>query len=567
MALRGHDRKWVTVGLYGACLLCTALAVFISTSYPDEGFYINAGARIAAGDIPYRDFAFFHMPGTAQLIAWMIPLVGSRLIAMRAAFAVLSMSSIVLLGKVLRHVRGEGAERSFLLLLVLNPFILTTLPTIAAYTAPIALALALCVTGVYHLHSRVGSLLLGVGLGLACAVRLLYIPIAAATILTLCFRGRVKSASLCAGAALGAFSILCAKTLAGLSGWKAAYYGVVESQLVRTHTTAYLAHVNPISNRLGLIGSLLAHVAAPVTLLWLARRAPTSHSIEFRGSMALVCGAAALHLLPTPAYLVYFPAIALSFLAIVSYRAADRPFKLSNVAWLGVAGLLLQNTAFMGTQRYPLLWVREAVDGLRHRNHYLEEVAATVAKLTPPNGKLWTFDTLVATEARRSLLPGLEMSYFGFYVPKAKDIATRHGVIDLARSKQLLDQKKADLVVASQLYTWTLFANDPASRLALWESICRNYERVDDFDVFHYSKIWIFRPKEGQNSLGQSPCCARKFANSGEGECYLDETGIEPARVLPPPLPRKHEDSGRSKSGSTQGQPEPHDAGERQIAL
>lgn len=91
--------------LFAAGVLISGVAAFVSVQPNDEGLMLQAAARVAAGELPYRDFWWFYPPGQAYLLGGLDALLGPSLATWRivrvladAGVAVLACALAVRLG-------------------------------------------------------------------------------------------------------------------------------------------------------------------------------------------------------------------------------------------------------------------------------------------------------------------------------------------------------------------------------------------------------------------------------------------------------------------------------------
>src|SRR5689334_16965313 len=119
--LRGADtRSRTTTVIWGCTVLGAVLrlvrfvhsgALFSYVGY-DDGVYFAAGARLAHGSLPYRDFVLVHPPVIAELMAPFGALaphvsITHTLAVARVLSALVGVAAIPLVGRLLRH-RGTA---------------------------------------------------------------------------------------------------------------------------------------------------------------------------------------------------------------------------------------------------------------------------------------------------------------------------------------------------------------------------------------------------------------------------------------------------------------------------
>lgn len=495
---------------YGVCALLLLLGALGAFPYPDEGLYVLAAGRaFDAGDF-YADAPFFHMPGSAVALAGLLPLVGPELTALRLLLAALSFAGLLLIGAVVRGERGPRAEAVFAALAATSPFALTTLPTIASYSALAFCGLALAAAGLAMRSAR-GAVVAGAGIGFATAVRIAYAPAAAVLLFALLRRDGPRVAA--------AFVAAVACTVAALSGWwlltdpAASWRNVIEAQVERARWTPYLWSTDVWANKLAVAGSLLLHVLAPTLLLLLAAVARPRRGAPARGSgpllHALLWPVVVVHFAPTPSYLVYFASAAPLLFAACAVAIADR--ELARLpAWVAVAalaGLAAQDNVFARGQPRPFAWVGDGARALDEPGW--RRAVAELRARTGPGAPVWSFDTSLVVQAGRRVLPGFEMSYFGLYPAATRAYAEQRRVLDLSLALEPLTSRGAAAVLASRRYTWDVLRRDPAARDALVRTICAEYAPVTRFDDARYGPIWLLLPRPASR---RDRCCERAFA-------------------------------------------------------
>lgn len=499
---------------YGVCALFLLLGAVGAFPYPDEGLYVLGAQRaFDAGDF-YGDAAFFHMPGSAVALAGLLPLVGPDLVALRLLLAVLSFAGLLLIGAVVRGEKGPRAEAVFVALAATSPFALTTLPAIASYSALAFCGLALSAGGLASRSTR-GAVVAGAGIGFATSVRIAYALAAGVLLLALLRRDGSRAAA--------AFLAAVTCTVAALTGWwlltdpVASWHNVITAQLERAHWTPYLWSIDVWRNKLGVAGSLLLHALAPALLLLLAwaagrraARAPARPPASGPLLHALLWPIVLVHFLPTPAYLVYFASAVPLLFAACALAVADRPIA-HLPRWVALAallGLAAQDNVFGRGHPYPFAWVADAPRRLGEQGW--DRAVAELRARTEPGALIWSFDTSLVVQAGRAVLPGFEMSYFGFYPEATRAYAEQRRVLDLSLALEPLVDRRAAAAVASRRYTWEPLRHDPAARERLFRALCSAYAPTVRIDDARYGPIWLLLPREATR---RDRCCERMFAD------------------------------------------------------
>jgi len=76
-------RRWVPWALFAAGLLVSGCTMLRDIQPNDEGLMLQAAARIADGQVPYRDFWWFYPPGQPYLLGALHALFGPSLLPWR----------------------------------------------------------------------------------------------------------------------------------------------------------------------------------------------------------------------------------------------------------------------------------------------------------------------------------------------------------------------------------------------------------------------------------------------------------------------------------------------------
>jgi hypothetical protein len=499
--------------LLTACALVLGLGALASNVFPDEGFYLLAAQNVRHGLLPFRDFAFFHMPGAAAFIALFLPLTGPSVLAMRTVFALVAFGAIAFAGRALGRARGARAELVFLTLFATNPFVLTALPMLASYTAPAALGLALVAGGwaLAQSDERRGAFVAGIGFGVATGVRIAYAPVALAGAIFFAQRRTRLGLGRYLGGALLGFAVTSGPALRSLFDLRAAYRNIVTVQLERVHATPYLFRYRPFENRSVVFREILSHYGAAFALVALAVLWGKQKPSRFTGVLAAVFGMGLLvHFVPSPTYLVYTAALAIPLFAAVAAWTAESPLSLRAASAVATLGLLTQTFVLVRPHGKPFAFLSDAARTLAHPDTGRVLATRAVARTTPAGSEIWTFDTTVAVEAERRVPPGFEMSFFGFYSGPLAPLAKSRGLLDLARALEPIESGRVAAVVASRNRSWWAFENAPAERQALWHAICTHYAPAERFADERYSELWLLLPR---SVAEPNPACESLFAS------------------------------------------------------
>jgi hypothetical protein len=180
--------------LFAAGLALSAITALKDVQPNDEGLMLQAAARIADGQVPFRDFWWFYPPGQPYLLAGLWELFGPSLVAWRVV-RVLIDATVALLAYLLAR---RGADERWALAAWLVAALAMAYPS-GPHPFPIALA---CALGALLLHER-RPVWAGVLTGVAAAWRVEFaLALGAGILLGTVDRRRFALAALATGAAL-----------------------------------------------------------------------------------------------------------------------------------------------------------------------------------------------------------------------------------------------------------------------------------------------------------------------------------------------------------------------------
>jgi hypothetical protein len=132
--------------LFVAGLALSGITALEGVQPNDEGLMLKAAARIADGQVPYRDFWWFYPPGQPYLLAALWELAGPSLVAWRVV-RILANATVAALVYLLAR---RGASERWALVAWLVALLAMAYPT-GPHPFPIALA---CALGALALHER-----------------------------------------------------------------------------------------------------------------------------------------------------------------------------------------------------------------------------------------------------------------------------------------------------------------------------------------------------------------------------------------------------------------------------
>jgi hypothetical protein len=85
------------IGLLLACLVLEAGVLRVGIDDLDEGYFVQQGARVLHGQVPFRDFASLYTPGLAYLHAGLFALSGGASIGSARVLSLIARGGVVLL--------------------------------------------------------------------------------------------------------------------------------------------------------------------------------------------------------------------------------------------------------------------------------------------------------------------------------------------------------------------------------------------------------------------------------------------------------------------------------------
>lgn len=175
---RAHESTgWVAIGLlFAGAALLSAMTILDGFQPNDEGLMLQAAARIADGQVPYRDFWWYYPPGQPYLLAGLWEAFGPSLVAWRIV-RVATDAAVAVLAYLLARRRAPVTVSLGAWLVAACAMAFPSSP----HPFPIALALVLAALLLVERRPLVAGVLVGVcavwriefaayaGLGVACA--------------------------------------------------------------------------------------------------------------------------------------------------------------------------------------------------------------------------------------------------------------------------------------------------------------------------------------------------------------------------------------------------------------
>ena len=413
----------------------------------DEGWYLYASRLVYQGKLPYRDFAYFQPPVLPYIYGLPQWLFGPSLLVGRMTSLALVLATIVLLVRTARVLAGPSAVNWALVLVCLNPTLMYfgTLARSEAITTFLCSAALLsffvCKRGVPALLFAPGALLLASG------VRIAVLP---AFLVATAFiwwrtpatrRERILAVGvLTGGLALIALPVLLAPQRAMFDVWV--------SQVSRSHQWA------PSAGSVDQIGALIARLR-DIQTLWvfflvlllpvaalladLTLRAGRGWRPRWRGesdeltNYLVLIGFAALLLVPyvgvSPFEPRYFLPSAACMTVLLAAAAVRLPVSRGLEELRPFFTRMLLIVFVMATPFY----LAQSELFLRFRQPDLtqsRDVGQELAPLLGSGDQLMTFDTTLALEANRPIMPRLEMAQFSYWPEMATASAESNGVMN-----------------------------------------------------------------------------------------------------------------------------------------
>jgi 4-amino-4-deoxy-L-arabinose transferase-like glycosyltransferase len=423
-------RRYLLVVAVILAVYTVGLAVFsqVRPLDGDEGYYATAARLVAEGDTPYAEFFYPQMPLLPYVYAPFYELVGSSLARMRLLSVGLSVLALVLWGLLLRARFGQRPMFVVggLLLVALNPYLLSWNPTVKTYAlANLGVMAALwTVDRGFQTRRLVWFLAAGLAAGLTVSTRLLYLPWAGSLLIALVWirwrqpRVGVSLASVAAMAVGLGVSLLPAMWLFLQDPTRFRfnnldYHNLRFSPLDRVsdaETPQALAAVQEWARAIFLNPYMVLLVVLAL-LGWVAVRRAEKIADQNLRPLALVAGGGAVvHtlacLLPDPVHAQYFtsplaPMLApLALLGVVDLaRRFGRPATL--IAGVVVCCAVL---SFVDLQLRGVGMDRSEVWTFAH----LDAVSASIEAHTEPDDQVLAFWSGYVFETERQFLPGLE---------------------------------------------------------------------------------------------------------------------------------------------------------------
>jgi hypothetical protein len=452
-----HARpRWVMWGGISLYVVLSSAYVVWGRLNIDEGWYLYASQLVWRGWLPYRDFAFTQMPALPYLYGLPLLVLGpslylGRLITMAAGLA--QLTAAIALAR-----RYAGPWAGALTAILLGTFTnVVYFDTIVKTYAFVALLFTLTFLAI----PAGGGNLRRWCLALACATLAAQLRFSALAFLApivlyalLTVRGGLKARGLLVawGLALWLPALFVLTRDPDATRWNLVTYHLSQWPVtgIAERASAILLY------RLPLIALAYApHLALAVLILGVALAGRQRlHWLGTPGLMALSLGLFVVSHLTNgvlyPEYFVPAAAAAMPLLAMALVQVWNQArHRVTRVVLAGGTLLTLWVTLHpnypagldLATTPYP-------VEAMR-------SLAQTVARSSQPADRVLALDaTIVAVEARRALLPGYELSYFGLQALDELQAQALH-VVTPERLLADLERQAAKIAILSE-HDWSM---------------------------------------------------------------------------------------------------------------
>jgi len=486
----------------------------------DEGNYLYSSTLAIKGQVPYKDFAFWQPPAMLYVYGIISAVFGNSLAVARwfsflFGFAALIFMSLIVLKKGNRH--------SLVLLLILMSlnlsysFDTTNVKTqsLSIFVYTLALYCAVCGKSL-----KVQYILSSLIMALSVGVRAAMLPVVILFPFYLYFESRRNkkylklSLASVFGTMLAGFALFyiisSTKVIFGLWGF---------FRLTTTHVSVFEAWYfkDLLGNQL-VCYSLFA--GALVYLLYIAITNRKSQILNSKSetedtphSDTPHSESRISHLLkhyPLESYclLAYLGITLIHFTAPIKYpthQTTNMPLMVMFIALTAgrflakvelrkaVAGyivLIMLSLGSMVFQEYPV-----DRSGGKFPITEIKQMAKVLKPYVGENGKIFTFDTIIAYEGGYELLPGLTIgveNHFGGFGMSTEDCKKYKGV-DNSIIKSYFENREADVLIMQQREIYFIKKDESGVSMdELMQALHANYEKIVEFDKFGQFKQKTF---------------------------------------------------------------------------
>lgn len=471
----------------------------------DEGWYLEAGRRVLAGQLPYRDFAFTQMPLAAYIYGLPMHLLGGGLWTGRATALLLGCALLALTMATAARLAGRGAALATGLLLATNVYAVGYLTLVKTYAPAALLLMAAAWAYVADPAARwrpYATLFLAAAATLTRLSLLPALPILAVALL-LEADTRRRRADIPVALALAA-ALLALPALPDPAAFR---FGALEYPLLnqaRFHlarpdlaggATPFAAAWAFGAVKLPLLGEIGGRWGAALPLLLAGGMAAQGGGGRRRTAvLALVLGGGLFVQLagaPYAEYAVPFAPLACLLAGVTLARAGRGLPQATRDAWRTpmVAGILIAGLATVDTG--------QLVPGVPSPPRQLDRAAALVRANVPPGLPLFTFDTYLAVQADRPVPTALAMSHYSYYRNLPDDEATRYRVLNDAALRRLLREGDVTALAMTDT-TYTIFAPPAPGEPTIRALIEGRYRLVATLPLFGQwgDTLYLYLPRQ-----------------------------------------------------------------------
>jgi hypothetical protein len=424
------ERSLLVPSLLAIVIAELALFAWFSLINRDEGWYLYASRLVYDGNIPYRDFNYFQAPVLPYVYGLPQWIFGSSLLVGRLTSVVITIGAVFALARGARLAGGAAAVPWLLGLLAVNVPLLAYC-SLARSEAATTLLVSLALVCFLQFRRGLPALLLAPAcLLLATGIRSPLLPAFVLATAYVWWRSPASWAERALAAALLAAELaLIAAPL--LLGHDHVVFNLWSSQTGRSSQWSPVGAGDParLTARLDQIGSswirflalsvplalLLAYAVGVAREGWRPRwRDPFSDTMTMA---ALLVGLGVLLVAPFLAakpfearYVVPSSALGCVVVAMVASRASAIP---GDVAFKTLFATVVVLAAVLGLP----FFAGEAQSMLVPRGPAQQErdAGAIIRSYMGPDDRLLAFDTTLAIDSGRTLMPGLEMDMFSYW--------------------------------------------------------------------------------------------------------------------------------------------------------
>jgi hypothetical protein len=464
---------YLALGVY--CLVALAF-VFLGNINRDEGWYLYASRLVYQGDIPYRDFPYFQMPLLPYVYGLPQLLFGPSLLVGRLTSFTLSLITVGVGVHLCRRMAGRFAAVLFVAFSIVNLNVMWTYTT--TRTEPLVAPLVmLSLLFLLKPQRSTRDLVLAPSLMLwATAVRLTVAPAFVGVLALSLYQARKERRQWDAVIALVGLQAIVLVVVPFLLSPERMVFDVWTSQEFRgsqrTPTLPFGAllrdkalFVPMMMFWFPLMTVLVLALAVLLFVRWRAGWRPSIEGLtEWPTAQLLMLGLVALLFLPHLALerlqqFYFVPAYPVAAVAVATMMR-----RLSNLASFqqepafaaSLVGVLLLIEGLTFARQFPaaLNTFDPDLPELRNAAQYIQSVV-------PPQKKLVTFETALAFEADRDVVPGLEVSWFGYLPSLNTADAERLGVVNLDMLNALTVRDDVGAIAFSDLDMGVIFFTNP----------------------------------------------------------------------------------------------------------